>query len=77
MAMDKRSIAAFIEVLNPLINSNTIDLPSKGAGQEKRQEFNYNTRIRGGNMGRRWESKQTSSLQSTEANGKHMACLVT
>ena len=38
MAMDKRSIAAFIEVLNPLINSDTIDLPSKGAGQEKHQK---------------------------------------
>ena len=38
MAMDKGSIAAFIEVLNPLINSDTIDLPSKGASQEKRQK---------------------------------------
>lgn len=35
--LDKRSLATFIEALIPWINPDTIVLPSKGAGKEKRQ----------------------------------------
>ena len=38
MAMDNRSIAAFIETNRTQMNSVIICLPSKGAGREKRQK---------------------------------------
>ena len=38
MAMDNRSIAAFIETKITKMNSVIICLPSKGAGREKRQK---------------------------------------
>ena len=38
MAMDNRSIAAFIETKRTKMNSVIICLPSKGAGREKRQK---------------------------------------
>ena len=41
MAMDNRSIAAFIETKRTKMNSVMIRLPSKGAGREKRTSTNY------------------------------------
>ena len=43
MAMDNRSIAAFIETKRTKMNSVIICLPSKGAGQEKRTSTKYTT----------------------------------
>ena len=41
MAMDNRSIAAFIETNKTRMNSVIICSPSKGAGQEKRAYMKY------------------------------------
>ena len=41
MAMDNRSIAAFIETKRTKMNSVMIRLPSKGAGREKRTSTKY------------------------------------
>ena len=43
MAMDNRSIAAFIETKRTKMNSVIICLPSKGAGREKRTSTKYTT----------------------------------
>ena len=43
MAMDNRSIAAFIETNRTKMNSVIICLPSKGAGREKRTNTKYTT----------------------------------
>ena len=48
MAMDDRSIAAFIETNRTRINSVIICLPCKGAGQEKCTTTKYTTENVGG-----------------------------
>ena len=63
MAMDNRSIAAFIETNRTRINSVIICLPGKGAGQEKRTNTKYTTRKSGRIRGRRWESKAASNSE--------------
>ena len=61
MAVDNRSIPAFIETNRKRMNSFIICLPSKGAGQEKRTNTKYTTRKGGPIRGRKWESKAASN----------------
>ena len=61
MAVDNRSIPAFIETNRKRMNSVIICLPSKGAGQEKRTNTKYTTRKGGPIRGRKWESKAASN----------------